>query len=122
MTPDEAENLETGGRYADYLRASLTEIARASIGGRPADEALWTVHAARACRRVGKAVDALAHAARAAELARGAADPLLPAFVRHAQAVALRCARRYDESLAGLKDALELLPPERDVLRAEVLL
>ena len=121
MTPDEAGNLEIGGRYADYLRISLEERTRASIEGRRAGEAIWSVHAARASRRIGKAVDALAHAARAAELARGVADPLLPTLVRHAQAVALRCARRYDESLAGLKEALDLLPSD-DALRAEFLL
>jgi tetratricopeptide (TPR) repeat protein len=129
VAPDEAGNLEIAGRYADYLRVSLEERNRASIEGRPAGEALWSVHAARACRRIGKVVDALAHAAKAAELARGLADPLLAAFVRHAQAVALRSARRFDESLAGLKEAFDLLPapaelpaPWHDALRADFLL
>lgn len=121
MTSDEAVNLENGGRYAEYLGRSLEERTRASIEGRPADEALWSVHAARACRRIGKAEDALGHAARAAELARGAVDPLLPALVRHARAVGLRCARRYDESLAALGEALAIVPA-RDAFRAEVLL
>lgn len=114
-------NLETTGRYADYLRRSLEERTRASIEGRPADEALWSVHAARASRRIGKAPDALAHAARAAELARGVADPLLPGLIRHAHAIGLRCARRYDESLAALAEALDLLP-EPEAFRADVLL
>ena len=123
MTPDEAGNLETAGRYADYLRVSVEERNRASIEGRPAGEALWSVHASRACRRIGKVADALAHAAKAAEIARGLDDPLLAALIRHAQAVALRCARRFDESLAGLREALELLPAAgHDALRADFLL
>jgi hypothetical protein len=123
VTPDEAGNLEIAGRYADYLRVSLEERNRASIEGRPAGEALWSVHAARACRRIGKVADALAHAAQAAEIARGLGDPVLAAFVRHAHAVALRSARRFDESLAGLKEAVELLPAGgHDVLRADFLL
>jgi hypothetical protein len=123
VTPDEAGNLEIAGRYADYLRGSLEERTRAAIEGRPADEARWTVHASLACRRIGKFVEALEHAAKAAEMARALADPLLTASARHAQAVALRCARRFDESLAGLKEAVDLLPPEgHDALRADFLL
>jgi hypothetical protein len=116
-------NLDVGGRYAEYLRRSLEERTRASIEGRPADEALWSVHAARACRRIGKADDALSHAARAAELARGLDVPLLPALIRHARAIGLRCARRYDESLAALDEALANVPAEgHEALRADVLL
>lgn len=123
MALDEALRLENAGRYAEYQRRSLEERARAAIEGRSADEAQWCGHAARACRRLGKAPDALAHLARAEELAGGAPPDELRAFLRLARGASLRCARRYDESLAALKDALDVLPPTRhDELRAEIFL
>lgn len=106
MTPDEAGNLEISGRYAEYLARSVEERNRANIEGRRADEALWCVHAARACRRIGKAADVLGHAEQAARLKAPSG------LVHFATGIGLRCARRYDESLAALKEAVEHSSPE----------
>lgn len=123
MLSPETRALEAAGRYAQLLRGSLELRNRAAIEGRPDQEALASVAAARACRRIGRTDDVLSHAARAAELAPAAGLPALPALARHARAGGLRGARRYDEALASLQEALDLLPPEGpDVLRAEILL
>ena len=110
------------GRYADLLRTSLEERNRAAIEGRPDLEAVASVGAARACARIGRSAEVLSHAARAAELAPSAGMPDLPALARQAHAGGLRCARRYDEALAALKEALDALPDGHDALRAEILL
>jgi hypothetical protein len=123
VIPDDIRALEVAGRYADLLRSSLELRNRAAIEGRPADEALGSVGAARACRWIGRSSDALAHAARAAELAPASGRPELPALARHAHAVGLRSVRRFDESLGALRESLDLLPSAgHDRLRAEILL
>jgi tetratricopeptide (TPR) repeat protein len=118
----EIRALEVAGRYADLLRASLELRNRAAIEGRPDQEAAGSVAAARACRRIGRCAEVLVHAARAAELAPAAGLPGLPALARHAHAGGLRGARRYDEALAALQEALAALPEGHDALRAEILL
>lgn len=119
MTPDDARRLEISGRYAELLRGALEIRNRAAIEGRPAEESRASVYAARACRWIGRTPEGLGHAARAAELAAG--EPELPALARHAKAISLRNARRFDESLDALREALDLLPPQgHDHLRAEI--
>ncbi len=123
MSFDDARALETEGRYADLLRGALEQRNRAAIEGSPLAEALACVAAARACRWIGRVSDGFAHAARAAELLPRAALPELPALIRHAHAIGLRGARRHDESLAALREALELLPAQgHEKLRCEMLL
>ena len=123
MTFDEARALETEGRYADLLRGALEQRNRAAIEGKPLEEALGCIAAARACRWIGRAAEGAAQAARAAELTRTASLPELPSLIRHAQAIGMRCARRHDESLGALREAHDALPSQgHERLRCEILL
>jgi hypothetical protein len=121
VTFDDAALAEIRGRYRELLLAAAAEKDRARADGRRADEARWAVFASRAGRLLGRGAEALAHAALALDLA--GSDAVLRALALHAQAAALRSARRYDESLAALRAALEALPPQGDdAVRADVLL
>jgi hypothetical protein len=107
VTFEDAQSLQIKGRYSEVLRHALAGQGRASAEGRTADEIRWTLFAAKACRFIGRTAEGLALAGRAVELAAKAGDPELRAQALHAQAVCLRCARRYDEALDALRRARE---------------
>lgn len=106
MTFDEAHALQLRGRYAELLRHALAGQRGAAAGGNEVDELRWTILAARACRFIGRTNEGLALTGRAVELAARAGTPDLRAQALHARAACLRCARRYDEALAALREAL----------------
>lgn len=118
MTFDEARTLQLQGRYAELLRQALAARDRAAAEGRRTDEIGWSLFAAKACRFIGRTADGLAHAARALELSEAGGDPDLRAQTHHAQAICLRCARRYDEALEALRRALS--PGSSDLTLATV--
>src|SRR4030088_1940123 len=110
MTLDETEKLLNSGRYAEVLREALREQKTADQERRVADFVRWSLLALQACRYVGRTNEGLSHAYNALETSRTVNDPVLRCQAHHGQAVAFKCARDYEESLAQLKSAIEVLP------------
>lgn len=123
MTLDEAERLLISGKYAEALKAALQEQKKADQERRAPDFVRWSLLALQSCRYVGRTNECLTHAYNALESARTIKDPVLLSQAHLGQAVAFKCARDFEEALAQLKSALEVLPAEgSDLVRAAVLL
>lgn len=124
MTFQELEKAQITGRYAEVLKESVAEQAKAEKENRGADLVRWSLLAVQASRYMGRSGESLSHALLALDTAKALNDPTLLARAHHGQAVAFKSARDYDEAILQLKSAMEALPAgtDADLFRAELLL
>lgn len=123
MTLDDAGKLLLHGKYPELLKETLREQKAAERANRDPDFVRWSLLALQACRFVGRTNECLNHAYLALEKAKSLNDPVLLGQAHLGQAVAFKTARDFDEAIAQLKSALQVLPADGpDLLRAEILL
>jgi tetratricopeptide (TPR) repeat protein len=120
---EEAERAVISGRYGEVLQEAVLRIASAEQENRQSDLVRWLLMATQATRLIGRTGEALSHSLRALETARTLNDSEILAQAHLGQAAAFKSARDYDEALAHLRKAIEILPAgASDLFRAELLL
>jgi len=123
VTYEEAGRAIVSGRYSEVLQEASLRIASAEQDNRASDRVRWSLLAVQATRYIGRTGESLSHALRALETARTLNDAEILAQAHLGQAVAFKGARDYDEALAQLRQAVEILPAgASDLFRAELLL